>query len=221
MTEKSKTYFAFIKIGKEKHIDELQLEGHLYCNTLRYYRKLEEKKVRGDQHEGRGLIKQAKRLDLVIENKIVGTSFSAQLYADEPKLIGNIFCLYGFESKKLDYSSYELQEMVIEDSNKGFGDFALVIHNPKEFKDRLQSFLSKNSIPFEFEPVYYYDPLTTDAKIDQYCKSNIYSYQNEVRLWLPNNTEEPRSIRIGNLSDISVKLPINDLDKLRVKFIEQ
>ncbi len=133
---------------------------------------------------------------------------------------GNIFCLYGFESLKLDRDSFEIQNMLIEETNKEFGEYALVIHNTQEFTNRLTSFLQKTGTAFEFEPVFYYDPQTTNAHIDQYCKSKFYDYQNEVRLWLPNDSDAPMSIKIGNLSDISYKLHVKDLDKLRAQFIK-
>lgn len=217
--EKTKNYYAFIKIGQEEHIDELLKEGHLYCNSLRFHRKSEDIGVKGDMNEGMSLIKQVPRINLLGKGKILGTSYSAQLYADDPKLQGNIFCLYGFESSKLDHNSFNIQRIVIEDSNKEFGESALVIHNPQEFKSRLETYLRSNSIPYEFEPVYYYDPLTTDAHLDQFCKSSRFIYQNEIRLWLPNDTEVQRSIWIGSISDISEKLQVDELDKLVAKFI--
>ena len=220
LMQKTKNYYAFIKIGQEKHIDEFQKEGRLYCNSLRYHRKSEDIGVKGDRNEGMGLIKQVPRLDLLEKSKILGTAYRAQLYVDNPKLQGNIFCMYGFESSKLDHSSFDIQRIVIEDSNKEFGEFALVIHNPQGFKNRLEAHLVKNSIEYEFEPVYYYDPLTTNAELDQYCKSNKYRYQNEVRLWLPDITDEPRSIWIGGISDLSIKLPVSQLDKLVAQFVK-
>ncbi len=79
--ERTKSYFIFIKIGQEEHLDQLQAEGHLFCNTLKYHRKSEEIGVKGDRNEGMSFIKQVSSIDINVKvinirNAKTGLSFN-------------------------------------------------------------------------------------------------------------------------------------------------
>ena len=210
----------FIRISEDEFIDSLQKKGHIYCNTIKYFRSIEDNGIRGDKNEGKAFLKQVKDVEILIKGKPVAKSEKAQIYFDHPEDIGNVFCLYGVQSSLIDPTTKSLQKVEIEKNSKDFGKSALLIHHPEEFLNRISKKLKKKSKEFNFSPVNYFDPKTYEGELSPFYKSNIYEYQNEVRLWIPNNIEEPYEFFIGDISDISYKIPVSDLDKIEVEVIK-
>ena len=108
-----------IKISEEKYIDEIQKEGKFYCNSLKYFRHLENDGYKADPNEGKQYIKQVKNLELFIDKKKVAHACNAQLFPDEFD-DGNIFCFYGFLTSKLDMNQTNRntdQQIRIRESN--------------------------------------------------------------------------------------------------------
>ena len=209
----------FIRIGEEKYIDLLQKKGHIYCNTIRYFRSIENDNNRGDKNEGKAFIKQAKNLEVSVKGEIIGTAEKAQIYFDSDKNTGNIFCIYGVESSTIDQTIISRQKVLIEEESRDFGKAALLIFDIREFLNRISESLKALRKEFKIKPVYYFDPNTYQGKLNPYFKSNKYKHQNEVRLLIQNTEEEPFEFYIGDISDISRKIPVSDLDKIEVEII--
>ena len=212
-----KTYYIFIRISEEKYIDSLQKKGHIYCNTIRYFRSIEDNRNRGDNNEGKAFIKQAKNLEVSLKGKIIGKAENAQIYFDDDKDIGNIFCIYGVKTSLIDQLKKSRQRVLIEKESKDFGKTALLIFNIQEFINRISESLLALRKVFKIAPVYYFDPNTYQGKLNPFYKSDIYKHQNEVRLWIQNTEEKPFEFYIGDISDISHKIPVSDLDKIEVE----
>lgn len=209
----------FIRISEEKYIDSLQKKGHIYCNTIRYFRSIEDNRNRGDNNEGKAFIKQAKNLEVSLKGKIVGKAENAQIYFDDDKDIGNIFCIYGVETSLIDQSKKSRQRVLIEKESKDFGKTALLIFNIQEFINRISESLLALRKVFKIAPVYYFDPNIYQGKLNPFYKSDIYKHQNEVRLWIQNTEEKPFEFYIGDISDISRKIPVSDFDKIGVEVV--
>jgi hypothetical protein len=218
--KKNRNYFLFIKISEETFIDSLQKKGHIYCNTIKYFRTIEDNNLRGDENEGKAFIKQMKNIHLKLGNEKIIKAESGQMFYEHPNDKGNIFCLYGVESELYNPSVETSQKIKIEFQTKDFGKSALIIHNPKEFFKRIKRELNKRNKEFNFSPVNYYDTKTYEGELSPFYKSNKYSYQNEIRLWIPNEIEKPYEFFIGDISDISYKAPVEDLDKIEVQIIK-
>ena len=208
------SYFMFIRISEDKFIDSLQKKGQIYCNHIKHFRSIEDSGLKGDQNEGKAYLDQVHGSSIIIDEKVVGTAERAQLYFEEKEHSGNIFCLYGVKTSLLDITKKTLQKITIENEFKDFGKSALLITDPYEFITRVKTALKKSLKEFEFYPVNYYDQTTFQGKLSPFYKSNRYNYQNEVRLWIPNVEEEPFEFFIGNIIDISYKIPVSDLDKI-------
>jgi hypothetical protein len=213
-------YFSFIKIGEEKHIDILQQKGHLYCNTIRYFRTVKNDGLRGDTNEGKAYLKQLKNFEIRHQGRAIGVAPNAQLYYDHPDDIGNIFCIYGVKTKLIDLSIKAIQRVRIEEEAVGFGKAALLIYNLPEFIARIENSLKELGKEFNISPVHYYDSKTYEGELSPFFKDSRYSYQNEFRLWIPNKVEQPFEFYIGDISDISQKLPIAEIDKIDVEVIK-
>jgi len=214
MEEKTRNYFMFIRISEEKYIDALQKEGHIYCNTIKYFRFIEDNGVKGDKNEGKAYMKQINKIEIILEGKTIAAAAEGQIYFDHPENKGNIYCMYGVKSSLVDFTKKGRQKVIIEDSSKELGKSALLIFKPEEFLNRINKKLRSLSIEYNFSPVTYFDPKTFEGGLSPFYKSNIYSYQNEIRLWIPNKSEKPFEFYIGDISDISYKIPVSDLDKI-------
>jgi hypothetical protein len=216
MTGRTRNYFMFIRISEDRYIDAFQKKGHIYCNTIQYFRFIEDNGIRGDKNEGKSYIKQVNNLEILFEGKIIAKAPNGQVYFEHPDDKGNIYCMYGVESNLVDLTKKIRQKIIIEDSTKEFGRSALLIHNPEEFLNRVSRKLKSLSLEFNYSPVYYYNPNTYEGELSPFYKSNNYSYQNEIRIWIPNKNEKPFEFYIGDISDISYKIPVFDLDKMEV-----
>ncbi len=77
--------------------------------------------------------------------------------------------------------------------------------------------MTTRGCPYNFDfccvtNLFYYDPNTYQGKLNLFYKSDIYKHQNEVRLQIQNAEEKPFEFYIGEISDISRKIPVSDLD---------
>lgn len=214
---KSRDYFLFIKIGNEEHIDALQKKGHIYCNTIRKYRKMDASNLQGDPNEGKAFLQQMKCMEIMIDGKVVATAKRGNIIFDHPEDIGNLFCLYGVESKTVDLNNLSEQMIIIEEDAKKLGKFALLIHYPEEFLNRISAKLNSIDKLFNFHPVNYVDYKTYEGELSPFYKSDKYKSQNEVRLWIPNEKEEIFEFFIGDISDISYKMPVSIFNELTIK----
>jgi len=67
MDKKKRDYLMYIRISEDRFIDSLQQKGHLFCNTIKYFRTIEDNGIRGDKNEGKAYIKQINDLKILIE----------------------------------------------------------------------------------------------------------------------------------------------------------
>lgn len=211
-----KNYFMFIKISEERFIDSLQKEGHIYCNTIKYFRTIDDNGIKGDKNEGKAFLKQVNNVTLSLNGSPFAFAPKGQFYLDHPEDQGNIFCLYGVETSLVDLSKISLQKVHIEKSSKDFGNYALLIFKPDEFLDRVKTRLIELERSYNFSPVHYFDPNTYEGELSPFYKSNKYKYQNEVRFWIPDKSDVPFEFKIGDITDISHKIKVEDLDKIEV-----
>lgn len=209
----------FIRISEEKFIDSLQKRGHIYCNPIRYFRTIENSGLKKDKNEGKAFIKQVSNLRIQLKGETIATSPKSQFFFDHPEDSGNIYCLYGVKTELVDLTKKSLQKVKIENISGDFGKYALLITHPEELLSRISKELNNLSKAFKFSPVHYYDHTTYEGELSPFFKSNIFSKQNEVRLWILNKREEPFEFYIGDISDISHKVSISDLDKIEVEVI--
>lgn len=86
-----------------------------------------------------------------------------------------------------------------------FGEYVVLIHNPKEFINRIKYELERTKISLGFDLVEYIESQTYSGKLGIFRKKNIYKYQEEYRFAICPNTDDLfYKIEIGNISDIAV-----------------
>ena len=202
---------AFLKIGKDEHINRLQKEGLLYCNTVKYFRTLEkdDHKLRKDNSEGAVTSTKIDWMKLLVDNKELPLKFAkARLQTfDEAKDLEHIYCMYAVTP------DLAIEEPIIDKRNINFGDTGLLILDPKKFLTRIKNAI-KGKMRFDYGPVYYYPDDKDYNNLTAFHKPEYYSYQREFRLLFHNQFAEPLEVSIGSIEDISFKFEASKLTEL-------
>jgi hypothetical protein len=148
----------FIKFGAKEHLEKMQREGILYCNTITYFSKVEDNN-RGDAFESvtklnyleNPIFQLRPANDPSAEWKNLNvTNMLYQEYYKEP--LGNLFCFSGFKinpSKKI--SIFHIDEKFLD-----FG-YGLMVLRQDLFMERLKKSLAKLDIQTCMKTVEYLD----------------------------------------------------------------
>jgi len=198
---------TLIKFGKLEHLQQLQDKGLLYLNNLPYFWKIEDEELRGDPCDCAVQVIRGPKVTMVMPdgNEVtICTDYTARIRPSEPEKI-NIFCMYAL--RPLIEGAFP-----IDMKNYRFGDHALILMNRDEFIQRLGSILKSQMIVGDAELVEYVNDEHT-GKLGPFRKFNSFSYQYEWRLVCYNGPGDAREIRIGSIRDISVILPIEEINK--------
>ena len=234
-----------VKITDKIWADSLQ-DGKLFMRSLYAYgswsvvqqtqdREQMKSGVQGDV--GEGIVC---RIDPTIRDDYFN-AFSPQFrkhmkscyYIDHNQVqYAKVFCMYGL-TYLTDKKCYEKPDQRL----KEFGDTAVVILNPNEFLNRVLKGLNEqygDNINFRLDEIHYYPP-SYYGFLDEFCKSEAYAWQNEIRMRVaildPDDyvmDDEGRKfkrlvqntdsiiVNIGDIRDISVQIPINNLIDLEL-----
>jgi len=197
-------------------MQSLLYEGEVFCKTLEYFRNEEKDTFRHDAYDGAGYISQMTNIEMLTEDgkTLLAKGKSGQLYYYLNNSKGNVYCLYGIESKLMSSESGVITPLEVDMSSLNFGDYAVLIIDPTEFITRVQSAVESQGLTFYYGPVDYYDEYKYQGDIGVFHKSSKFSQQKEIRFWIPNEHKKDMTFKIGNIEDIARLLPKNDLTKL-------
>lgn len=198
---------TLIKFGKLEHLRQLRDEGLLYLNNLPYFWEIEDEELRGDPCDCAIQVIRGPKVTMVMPDGNEVTlckDYTARIRPSKPEKI-NIFCMYAL--RPLVDGAFPVDE-----KNLRFGDHALILMNRDEFIRRLESSLKSQQIVADADLVEYVNDEHT-GKLGPFRKFSRFSYQYEWRLVCYEGADEPRIIRIGSISDISVILPANEVNK--------
>ena len=212
--EKTRLYSSFLKVGEKKHMESLIRKGIVFTRPIQYYRQIESKNLQGDPNEGSAYINQIKNLEISLGGTLIGIANRGQVYFTHPEDQGNIFCLYGIETNALTLEEKRLQKFNFSLSGLNFGDTAVLIFDPGEFIRRVEDAAKIKGLDIQCAPVNYFNADTFNGELSPFYKSRKYADQKEVRIWIPNKLNLDLTFEVGNLSDISVMVPIKDIDSL-------
>jgi len=205
-----------IKIGQEEHINELQKEGHLFCNTLKYFREVEKKDF--NRHDGREgafkteVIENPEDYKLSIDGEEVPITLTFLRFNefDSTEEYYKLFCLFGVKRKHVTGEPF-LDEKILK-----FGEKALIIIDLQEFMDRIKERLNELDLEFEFGHVKYYEENGVNENLTPFHKPDEFQHQEEFRLLIKEDSETPFSFKIGSIEDISTVVEANRLTELRL-----
>jgi hypothetical protein len=214
-----------IKFGKLEHIQKLYSEGELFLNTIRYFKKLEDIKLRGDRNENITQNLQPSETTVTInghEIKDFAGPITFYIPEEDKYKFTHIYCmsLLSIGDKIVN------KDRIFNEKIKEFGTHALIITNIKEFIFRLeQSLIKLNELgDIHYKAAHgkirYLDLKTHHGDMDIFHKSDIFSFQKEWRVGIAfaKNINEAYSIKIGNMEDIAVIAESDDFfnGKIRV-----
>lgn len=188
-------------------------------NSINYFKEIEDDEQRKDIQEGIERIEQVTWLKIEWEGKEIefrrdsekNTLSSAQLRVANPELEGNIFSMIAITSdlsKKTDR---------LDERNMEFGDSFIVIFNPKEFLNRIDTAINSLNKKYYWNLVRYYDEKAHNGDLGVFYKSMKYEHQNEFRIFVDNEEKEPLILEIGSIEDISEIFEIKEFKGLRFK----
>jgi len=202
-----------IKIGEKKYMDKLYTQGLIHMKNIDWFRKYEDRKIRGDKDEGISGIEQIAELKLFLpDGKALGWSNSAQLKFHDYGGKGNLYSLIAITSRK------NPEKFRIDERNKELGDCFVVIINPKEFIIRIEKKLRELGYEYEYNLVNYYDSKSYHGSLNVFCKPSDFDYQKEFRFWVRRNEVDPLDFEIGSTEDIALIYDIEKLDKISINY---
>jgi hypothetical protein len=214
----NKNYRFLLKFGDEDKMKSLLEQGHVFCNTLDYFRGLEDAN-RGDKHEGSAfsmpvIIKSIKIKDIEIPDINIDGVFRTK----DPKFQCNLYCMYGAEENDLqDFYDKNLSKLVDRDS-LGFGSHFVFIFDPKEFIRRVGLAIEKEGYKYTLGTVQYRNLSSFTGKMGVFDKAEFYRNQKEVRFCIHSAGDKPIKICIGNINDIAGGVfPAKAIDSIEIR----
>ncbi|GGX01483.1 hypothetical protein [Salegentibacter mishustinae] len=209
--------YYLIKFSEEKYINDLYENGTIFLNTFEYFQTQENNDFRGDPEEATIQIKNFPNPEnYVIELTDTRTGDSIRKVPGEIFLSyknlnpGNLYCMTCIKHSDFKNGKFEIDSKLEE-----FGNHALLINDPKEFKKRLEKEIHRLNLTYQARAVRYYDKWKHNGPLTLFHKTVDYSYQNEYRIVVPNNSNKPIKINIGSLSGISQIVTTEKLKRLK------
>jgi len=206
-----------VKFGSKNHLERMQKDGILHCNTITFFSKLEDNYKRGDKSES--VIELKYFENVAFEVKPVNepssewkrlNSKTSQYSKYFKKPMGNLFCMSAFEINL----AKESKEYVFNEGFLEFG-YALLMTRQDLFMERLRNALDKLEFKSCYNSVNYLDLKKYTGKKNLFQKDNKFSWQEEFRIIIYTQKceeLEPYEFSIGNIEDIS---EIIDLSKTK------
>ena len=204
----------FLKFGSFENIQDLLNKGTIYLNTIEYFRKLEDKELRGDKYEGATKVINSLPGKFRIPN--VDRDFKYEkvhLKESYETVLGNLYCLYCISS----YGFENPFAFKLDERNLRFGTHCLMIKDNQYFFNSLENELNKNGYNYHHGFVEYYNKDNVSRDLTVFNKPNEFEYQKEFRFYVYNDKIEPIKIRIGTLKGKAEIFRIEDMMELRLQ----
>lgn len=186
-----------VKFGEQEHLYRLLKYGEIYMKNIDFYRKCElsnPEHLRGDIYECFNNISQQNTIkfldsDLEINNVTV--------YENNNTYTGYLFCMYAIFT---DNENKDLDSRMLD-----FGEYAVIILNPKEFIYRIKEYCKANNLFPNCSPVSYFNENYHSGILHPFMKREKYSYQSEARIYIhSSNPQDYLCFNIGSIEDIAI-----------------
>ena len=215
----------YMKFGTKEHLEKMQKEGILYCNTITYFSRIDDNNKRGDKLEVATELEYLE--NVILEVKPANDSLAPweklritymQLQKHYEKTLGNLYCMSVFDltpSKDTSLLNFE--------NFTAFGSHVLIISREDIFIDKINKAFDKLKIKSCFKAIEYLDLRKYQGKKSLFQKDIKYSWQKEFRIILYTDKceiNDPFEFSIGNIEDISIICDISKTKKLFYKIPE-
>ena len=187
---------GLIKFGQKEHLEALLNDGVIYMNNIDYFRKYEEsqpKHLRGDKYECFDYISQNNKAIIFDEPSIELNNVT--IFENRKTYPGYLYCMYAIRTD----SNLHIDTKMLD-----FGEYTVIIFNPKEFINRINSYCEEHKLYPNCFPVKYYDDKVENGLLHPFLKRSEYSYQNEARIYIHNyNPQDNIVLKLGSIKDIA------------------
>lgn len=222
----------FFKADKAEHADAF-IAGKLFMNRLSYFRDIERAGERADRHEATAMWLQPHHLSITFENhpqlnigpQDLASPISVTFDSHDDL---HIFCMsamqtdFEFVDGKFDLPEDDVRklkdQLEFSDRCLSLGDIAVVVR-VDEFINRFKRAVNKRGLRFATGLVEYYDPETFHGKFTveevPFRKRLEFSHEREFRIVIDSRTtgRDALEVEIGDISDISARMPSASLNK--------
>jgi hypothetical protein len=226
-------HMLFKVFKEESHRDDF-LNGRLYMNRLKFFKKLEDKEInsRNDSDEAvSGWYQPNKGSYLKVNEHIIPSEdINGPIKVGYDKFDDlNVFCLsvlYSNEFEQITEGNLNAYRNSLLLNNKmlELGDYCVILTNPSTFIENVKSSIQRNKLYYRMGLVEYFDPNIfhgTFSGIDAVFRKQIqFSYQKEYRIVIDSKTlgDNPYILETGNIRDICLTVRTNKLNsKIEVK----
>lgn len=206
----------------EKYRDDF-LRGHLYFNSLNYFRRAEasDSFKQNDPYECCKIFQPNSIKVFFGQQELKDLAGPVSICCDDDVLKSNIMCFstIRFDSQKK-YASLEdlKRDVLFSEKMIKYGEHVVVIPRMELFVERLEKAALKKGYCLTKKPVNYYD-FAKDNVLDEYPKNAFrkrreFSYQREFRFLLQKKDAVGKEVilEIGDLSDIAQSCKSADLN---------
>ena len=200
--------FGLIKFGQRIHVEELYRKGIIYMNHLSEFLKIDDNVLRGDKYESLSEIKEIINIEISYQGEKVGYAKNGKLSLWNNELSGNIYSMYTL------FTIDKLEEIRIDKKCKEFGNSFVIITNVEEFISRVKKEANKQGLDIIFGTVDYVNTKEYVGNWSVFKKPKEYSYQNEFRFFVRQNSSGPFCLTLGSIENISLMIDSEDLEKL-------
>ena len=208
-----------IKFMKKEYIPSFR-QGKLYMNKLKYYIDYENNEVIGMGDKNEGQVPIASKIEVIGNAVIKKTLYVSYGLENNP-----VFCLMQMKpycSNGL-VGQYRFKDEQQYKQMKDFSEDCVVIYDVDSFLKRFLNACTKEIMTAWHSSVYYNQEDIINNKLlkiisnQQYKsifqKNPIFEYQQEYRLWINKNIDDPMVLDIGDISDITTVCKADDFFK--------
>jgi hypothetical protein len=190
----------FIKFGSEENITDLFENGTIYFNSREFFRRIEDKEVRGDSYEAVHEIKNYGPGSFLIPSSKHSVHYqNIHLPFSFNEVWGNLYCVYCISPETVP----EMFDFQIDERVLGFGTHCLLIEDHNKFIAVVANKLNSLGYKFSVNIVKYYDKQKFNGKPTVFEKLNVFAYQKEFRFYLEREGIDPISFHIDGIKEYS------------------
>lgn len=203
---------VMVKMQRYEYMRRFLLYGEMYMNTLQTFAKMDECDGIGDKFENSISYMNYKPIHAIFklsnekELKLHPTFIKVREFVDTN--IGNIYSMALVDCNIQTIENQLKFSIQSTDRINSIGndyDSIVVISNPTEFISRCKKIIQSMGYKLYYDSVKYFSDKEFNKKIEitPFMKRDRYKSQNEFRLFVDFNSNEPQTIKIGNISDIA------------------
>lgn len=202
-----KTFKGILKVGKKEHLESLR-DGNVYCNTVQYFREMEDDgNGMADRNEGGDSVFHFEKLSIYKEGKYIPVARKLIAVNHSGIFNGNLFCGY-FIDIEVDLDTPKPVPVNFTNSILNFtnADSFMIIENILEFSLRFDNAVQLCGNKLYCEHVKYLDFKKYEGKLNPFIKHTRFKEQNEFRYYIDRESiskDDKQVYELGNLSDVT------------------